>query len=537
MIGDRKATFGILVVLLLVFALFPLIESVKAESSTIVVPDDYSTIQEAINHANERDTIIVKAGTYNENVVVHKTLTIESQSGAETTIVRTAEPDTQKNVFEILADNVAIKGFTVTVIVGWGGDGIHLYRVENCVISDNVCFDNGIGIHLTYSHNNVIMNNNVSNNQWGCYLHESNGNQIVGNIASNSSSSAGICLAFSSYNKVLNNTANQNDSEGIELLERGTTNNLIAHNILCSNRLYGIHLFAADNNSILNNAFLNSSRGIWLRGASKDNLIANNIIRDCYKGIFLGDPSNELGDCNDNIIYLNVFENFYDLYPDYALGNPCNVYSYESINFWNSPEKTAYTYENDSFIGYLGNYWNDYNGSDTNGDGIGDVPHVIDENNQDNYPLMNPWNGSSCAKTDGNMRTYKFDFSYGYGYYIVVVSTNSTFEDLSIDQNRISFLVTGPTGTTGVAKIIIPEDLTGSNFTVCLNDSMLLENSDYTKTYNGTHTIIDITYSHSTHLLKITGTNIIPEYTSWLIPTVLLVATLGIVIYKKKRST
>ena len=37
-----------------------------------------------------------------------------------------------------------------------------------------------------------------------------------------------------------------------------------------------------------------------------------------------------------------------------------------------------------------GNYWNDYNGTDNNGDGIGETPYIINEDNQDNYPLMNP---------------------------------------------------------------------------------------------------------------------------------------------------
>jgi len=36
------------------------------------------------------------------------------------------------------------------------------------------------------------------------------------------------------------------------------------------------------------------------------------------------------------------------------------------------------------------NYWNDYNGTDNDGDGKGDTPYIISENNQDNYPLMNP---------------------------------------------------------------------------------------------------------------------------------------------------
>jgi hypothetical protein len=35
-----------------------------------------------------------------------------------------------------------------------------------------------------------------------------------------------------------------------------------------------------------------------------------------------------------------------------------------------------------------GNYWSDYNGTDSNHDGIGDTPYVIDANNTDNYPLM-----------------------------------------------------------------------------------------------------------------------------------------------------
>ncbi|MEJ2281504.1 MAG: hypothetical protein P8X97_06290 [Candidatus Bathyarchaeota archaeon] len=37
-----------------------------------------------------------------------------------------------------------------------------------------------------------------------------------------------------------------------------------------------------------------------------------------------------------------------------------------------------------------GNYCSVYNGIDNNGDEIGDIPYIIGENNQDNYPFINP---------------------------------------------------------------------------------------------------------------------------------------------------
>ena len=49
---------------------------VKAESKTITVPDDSHTIQEAINAADVGDTIFVKRGTYVENPVVNKSVSL-----------------------------------------------------------------------------------------------------------------------------------------------------------------------------------------------------------------------------------------------------------------------------------------------------------------------------------------------------------------------------------------------------------------------------------------------------------------------------
>ncbi len=51
-----------------------------------------------------------------------------------------------------------------------------------------------------------------------------------------------------------------------------------------------------------------------------------------------------------------------------------------------------------SNLSFTSNYWNDYSGTDSNGDGIGDTPYIIDENNQDNYPSMNPVNVSKIPE-------------------------------------------------------------------------------------------------------------------------------------------
>jgi nitrous oxidase accessory protein NosD len=81
---------------------------------------------------------------------------------------------------------------------------------------------------------------------------------------------------------------------------------------------------------------------------------------------------------SDNIIYLNDFTK-----------NSQNAYSYYSNNTWQSAERINYTYNGTAHKSYLGNFWDDYSGSDTDNDGIGDTPYRI---NSDNvcYPLMPP---------------------------------------------------------------------------------------------------------------------------------------------------
>ena len=404
--------------------------AVKAEFNTIYVPDDYPTIQAAVDAANSGDTIIVRDGTYTENIDVDKPhLTIKSENGAEKTIVRAENLD--DSVFEVTTDHVSITGFTVK---GIGDYGIALFwGTKHSNISDNIVSNTTCGIALLNSDYNIIIANSVSDNDLGiCLWNSSSNNTIESNIASNNERS-GIYLDGSPDNILTNNIMSNNrynldivgslshftqsidtsnkvngkpvyywvnkqdqeipsdagyvgivNSKNIMVKNLILTNNgqgillvystdSIIENIHISNNDLGIHLSGSSNNNIRFNVVSNNNVGIALEYSSNRNNIE-------YNNVMLSDGGLVLDNSSDNNLYLN---NFVD--------NTNNVwYSFDSTNIWNSPEQITYTYNGNIYTNYLGNYWDDYIGIDTDGDGIGDTPYNID-GDKDNYPLMQPF--------------------------------------------------------------------------------------------------------------------------------------------------
>jgi parallel beta-helix repeat protein len=325
----------------------------RAASTMIVVPDDYPTIQAAINHANAGDTVFVRAGVYHENVVVNQCITLQGEN-RDTTIIQAVNTSGCTGVVIVMSENVTLSEFTVD----GGGHGIWV-RSSGCNVSNDISTGNRWeGVFLdgraNLANNNIVEDDVIINNN-----------------------DAGIAAWTSSNNQIESNTV-ENNEFGIYLLVNSSMN-LIERNEVVNNRCFGIGVDGSNNNIIAHNNVSNNGWGGWdgvggislIYQSTGNQIISNNV---CYnrKAIDLEYS------CNDNVFYHNNFIN-----------NTVQVFSYWVLsNVWDGGYSEG------------GNYWGVYQGKDvmsgpyqnvTGSDGVGDTPYAVDASNQDRYPLMKPY--------------------------------------------------------------------------------------------------------------------------------------------------
>lgn len=381
--------------------------SFALDSYDFIVPDDYPSIQEAINAAEQGHSIYVRGGIYQEYLIISKSVSITGEN-ASTTLI---EGNGTQVLVEITADNVSFSGFTLKD----AETGILLNEVENCRIEGNIIESmsvwgistGGIGIYASNCENIVVSENLMNDIYYNAvYFKSTRNSQIVRNtLIANGRWSQPVILVSSEKNLI-----GWNEVLGLPEMNEG-----------------GIGLLYSNYNTICyNDIHENDWCGISLRASNHTIVKGNNIMKHSWWGIMIKYSH------NITIYYNNFIDNTIQL-------------------FLESIKNITWNHEN------CGNFWSDYAGNDENNDGIGDTPYMYKGKEVDHYPLMGKFNWFEVKKEESyhanvisNFTINAFEFK------------NDTIK-MCISHQKLDF-------TIGFFRLCIPKDLISPPYAIIVDN-------------------------------------------------------------------
>lgn len=297
--------------------------AVVAFGRVIVVPDSVATIQAGLGAAQSGDTVLVKPGTYTENIVwpSRDGIKLYSLAGPDSTVISGGGSARVISIWSGASRATEIRGFEISGGKASSGAGILAQgspTIAGNRIKSNVCSggsDFGGGIFCAYQASPLIADNEISDNfctdsaTWnyggGIYLDMGSSAEIRGNyIAANTCSEgywnygAGIFCALGSaaliyQNEVYGNETSDGDrGHGAGICVELQARAFIFSNIIWNNTCYcplwnyGGGISVEGTAAIINNTFENNScqNGTWNYGggiyidAGDSALVKNNII-------------------------------------------------------------------------------------------------------------------------------------------------------------------------------------------------------------------------------------------------------------------
>ena len=300
-----------------------------------------------------------------------------------------------------------------TLTLKHNDNGLLLYNTNYSTISGNTFSENLNGIALLQSFNNVIIGNQIINNTNAGIEQDIEGNNTILNntIAMNG---YGITCSDTESNVISDNQVIANEglgiSAGLNCINWTVTNNYVSENMgngiffkdinastvvgnnVTLNKGCGIGFGYGPNGIVKGNYVSKNNVGIWISNAFENIIISNTIIENDEWGIRLE------GSQHDNLIYHN---NFIDNNNKGIQASITELWVYPDLFKQLSPSQTP---RPPQFVagaanawddGTEGNYWSDYaarypDAQKAGGSAVGNTPYVINENNQDNHPLLAP---------------------------------------------------------------------------------------------------------------------------------------------------
>jgi parallel beta-helix repeat protein len=243
-------------------------------------PGNYSKIQDAIENTSAGDTVFVFNGTYYENVVINKAITVIGEN-RNTTII---DGKQNGNVVRLTANQIELTGFTIQNCSDeWDVAGIKIQSNYN-TISNNVILSNasvwptrndGINI-IGKKHNNFTWN--IICYGWdGIYLQSASENYFADNTISKpiyGIYASGYC----NNNTIVHNNISNIDNNNI-YLEYDSNDWLISDNYL-NIGTDSIFVYNCDNTTVVGNEICNVyGSGIVIKG--DDTIISDNMAYSC----------------------------------------------------------------------------------------------------------------------------------------------------------------------------------------------------------------------------------------------------------------
>ncbi len=327
--------------------------------------------QELVDAAPAGSVLKPPPGTYAGPVSVKKPLTIDG--GGQVTI----DAGDKGTVFVLEADGATLRGLRLT-----GSGDSH--------DTDDSCLD-------VRGHRNRIENLRLDNCLFGIDLKQSNDNVVRGNHISSKPLDLGVRgdalrLWYSYGNLVEGNEV----VEARDMVAWYSSNNTFRKNVSRRSR-YSLHFMFAKDNLVEDNRFYDNTVGIYLMYTERVHLRRNVISHaNGAAGMAIGFKESSDSDIEDNeIIYcaVGVGSDLSPFQPGTTIRFRNNRFAFNGIAVHFTSELGGNLFSGNDFEGNLtdviqsgrggmaaqnqwkANHFDNYQGFDRNGDGVGDTPH------------------------------------------------------------------------------------------------------------------------------------------------------------------